>query len=70
MAIQINKAFCIGLIQPKDRDYNKKNKPREEHIEIFRGGVSPTLRTQNIPVVIIKEIENNKSGIYPPLCQD
>lgn len=68
----MNKKFYIGLIQPKDRDYNKKNKPREEHIEISRGGggVSPTLRTQNIPVVIIKEIENNELGIYPPLCQD
>ena len=52
----MNKKFYIGLIQPKDRDYNKKNKPREEHVEISRGGgVSPTLRTQNIPVIIIKE---------------
>ena len=34
----MNKKFYIGLIQPKDRDYNKKNKPREERIEVFRGG--------------------------------
>ena len=33
---------------PKDRDYNKRGKPREPQIEIFGGGVCYALRTQYV----------------------
>ena len=40
------------LIQPKDRDYKKKNQPREVHIESRDDGVSHALRTNGETMVI------------------
>ena len=40
------------LIQPKDRDYKKKNQPREVHIESKDDGVSYALRTNGETMVI------------------
>ena len=39
------------LIQPKDRDYKKKNQPREVHIESKNDGVSHALRTKGETMV-------------------
>ena len=40
------------LIQPKDRDYKKKNQPREVHIESKNDGISYALRTNGETMVI------------------
>lgn len=40
------------LIQPKDRDYKKKNQPREVHIESKDDGVSHALRTNGETMVM------------------
>lgn len=40
------------LIQPKDRDYKKKNQPREVHIESKNDGVSHALRTNGETMVV------------------
>ena len=47
------------LIQPKDRDYKKKNQPREVHIECKDDGVSHALRTNGETMVIESCVEKN-----------
>lgn len=34
-----------ALIQPKDRNYKKHGKKREDHLEIRRDGIAHTLKT-------------------------
>jgi DNA (cytosine-5)-methyltransferase 1 len=45
------------LIQPKDRDYKKKNQPREVHIESKDDGVSHALRTNGETMVMEPQLD-------------
>ena len=45
----------IGLIQPKDREYKKNNKPRVEHIEFSKDNTCPALRASIRAEVVVEE---------------
>lgn len=52
------KSANSALIQPKDRDYNRKGKKREEHLEIKSDGIAHALRA-GIRSYVVIEIEED-----------
>lgn len=54
----IVKCECFQ-IQPKDRDYNKKGKPREAQVEILGGGLCYSLKTNECYGLLIYENEDS-----------
>lgn len=46
------------LVQPVDRDYNKKGLQRETHLELKDDGISHTLRTGGQSLVLLGVCES------------
>jgi len=52
-----------ALIQPKDRDYKRKGKTREEHLEVKSNEIAHALRAgiRSYVVIEYEEVENETS---------
>lgn len=49
-----------ACLQPRDRDYKKKNKPREPHLEIKSDGIAHALRAQALTTKMFVVIESEE----------
>lgn len=55
----IDNVLSVNFVD-KDRDYNKKNIPREECIELFPDGISYCFRSGHIPPILIIKHEKTR----------
>ena len=53
-----------ALIQPKDRDYRRKGKKREEHLEVKSDEIAHALRAgvRSYVCIKIEEVIDNETG--------
>lgn len=59
-----------ALIQPLDRDYNKKGRPRKVHLEVKNDGISHALRAGGQTLVLEKLDTSSFDGGYVENNQD